>query len=386
MTALGIVLVAVNMRLPITGLPPIMAEIQRASGLSTTAAGLLTSIPLLTFALVSSGFARASRRFGATPVMLVAFMVLTLGSLLRVTLTVPLLLLGTLLIGLGIDGGNVILPAIIKARMPQQPTLGVSLYTTSMVLMSSLATAIVGPLTKAVTLTGTLKIAVYLSLISILGCGLLLVGRRPAATTTPTEQPALHLSHNRLAWLLTAFFGLQALLYYSLVTWMPAIFQAVGYTADEAALLVTILQLACLACAVITPLFATSKRGKAAMLWTIALGFGPATLAAGFSQNHFGMAVVLALLMGIASGFSFNLAVIFFTQKTRNAAETMAVSGMAQTFGYLLAAGGPVVLGWLNNSTGSWTPSLLVCLGLAGLILVVGRLIERRTSLFEPSE
>ncbi|CAJ1229796.1 MFS transporter [Lactiplantibacillus xiangfangensis] len=384
-TALGIVLVAINMRLPITAIPPILPNLQQASGLSATVAGLLTSIPLLTFAIFSSVFTKASQRWGEFKVLLIAFIILSCGAALRILPQVTPLLLGTFLIGLGIDGGNVIIPAVIKDRLPNRPTLGVSLYTTAMVLMSSLATGIVGPLTAKFSLTTTMVVLFVLSLISVIGC-LLLTDRHPADTVKATNTTAKlpkSIWTDQLAWLITLFFGIQALLYYSLVTWLPNIFQTVGYDANVAAMLVTILQLACLACALLTPIFASSKLGKQLMLWIIGIGFGLGTIGVYLPLHTLAFGVTLALLMGVASGFSFNLAIIFFTQKTSNPSETIEVSGMAQTFGYLFAAAGPFSFGLLKSWSGSWLSTLLSCLVLAIAILVIGFLIERHTNVFQ---
>ena len=167
------------------------------------------------------------------------------------------------------------------------------------------------------------------------------------------------------------------------MTWLPNIFQTVGYDADVAAMLVTILQLACLACALLTPIFASSKLGKRLMLWIIGIGFGLGTIGVYLPLHTLAFGIALALLMGVASGFSFNLAIIFFTQKTSNPRETIEVSGMAQTFGYLFAAAGPFSFGLLKSWSGTWLSTLLSCLVLAIAILVIGFLIERHTNVFQ---
>ena len=85
-------------------------------------------------------------------------------------------------------------------------------------------------------------------------------------------------------------------------------------------------------------------------------------------SNNLILGIILALFVGIASGFSFNLAVIFFTQKTKTSAETVAVSGIAQTLGYLLASLGPVAFGRLFMISKSWISVILLCVLLALLI------------------
>ena len=64
---------------------------------------------------------------------------------------------------------------------------------------------------------------------------------------------AVHFWHSPHAWGITAFFGLQALLYYSLITWLPTMLVIAGFAAKQASLLVTLVQLVCLLFTTITP-------------------------------------------------------------------------------------------------------------------------------------
>ncbi|WP_338085386.1 MFS transporter [Lactobacillus pasteurii] len=301
--------------------------------------------------------------------------ILSLGTLLRMSLRPGLLLLGTMLIGLGIDGGNVLLPAIIKAKLPKQVLLGVSLYTTSMILTSSLGTAFLAGLAMKFSLATTMKGLFVFSLLSIVG-SLLLKENTIKTATEAINLPAL--LRNKLVWLISLFFGLQALLYYSLTTWYGQILLKLDrFSTKEEALLMTILQLSCLFCALLTPIFARNSLGKRFLISVIGVGFGLGVVGLCLGSNNLIVGIILALLVGVASGFSFNLAVIFFTQKTASSRETVAVSGIAQTLGYLLASLGPVIFGRLYTMTGTWQSVILICLFLAILIAWCGFQIEK---------
>ena len=374
-TYLGIILVALNMRMPIIALPQIMPQIQAASGLSKEFSGLLTSIPLIMFALSSPLFTRLDQKFTTSKIILTSFIILSLGTLLRMSLRPGLLLLGTMLIGLGIDGGNVLLPAIIKAKLPKQVLLGVSLYTTSMILTSSLGTAFLAGLAMKFSLATTMKDLFVFSLLSIVG-SLLLKENTIKTATEAINLPAL--LRNKLVWLISLFFGLQALLYYSLTTWYGQMLLKLDrFSTKEEALLMTILQLSCLFCALLTPIFARNRLGKRFLISVIGVGFGLGVVGLCLGSNNLIVGIILALLVGVASGFSFNLAVIFFTQKTASSRETVAVSGIAQTLGYLLASLGPVIFGRLYTMTGTWQSVILICLFLAILIAWCGFQIEK---------
>ena len=374
-TYLGIILVALNMRMPIIALPQIMPQIQAATGLSKEFSGLLTSIPLIMFALSSPLFTKLDQKIATSKVILLSFIVLSIGSLMRMTLQPTLLLLGTVLIGLGIDGGNVLLPAVIKAELPDQILLGVSLYTTAMILTSSLGTAFLAGLASKFSLVVTMKGLFIFSLLSILGSIFL---REKAVKKAESSIKMSLLLKNKLVWLISLFFGLQALLYYSLTTWYGEMFiQFDHFSVNEQATLMTILQLSCLFCALLTPLFAGTKGGKRFLIIVIGLGFGLGVLGVLLHSNNLILGIILALFVGIASGFSFNLAVIFFTQKTKTSAETVAVSGIAQTLGYLLASLGPVAFGRLFMISKSWFSVILLCVLLALLITWCGFQIEK---------
>lgn len=125
----GILLVGANLRLPITMIPPLLPTIERTLGLPASMAGMLTTIPLLMFALASPLIAKMGNRRGNEWSLLIALIILLLGSLLRIIPSLIALVIGTLLIGFGISGGNVLLPAIIKDQFPQSIGAKTSLYT-----------------------------------------------------------------------------------------------------------------------------------------------------------------------------------------------------------------------------------------------------------------
>ncbi|MNV58269.1 putative transporter YycB [compost metagenome] len=81
---------------------------------------------------------------------------------------------------------------------------------------------------------------------------------------------------------------------------------------------------------------------------------------------------VWAICFGIAGGFAFGLVMMFFSLRTRSTQEAAELSGMAQSVGYVLAAMGPALFGWLHDVTNSWTMPLVLLLGASVLLLVVG--------------
>ena len=112
----GILLIAANLRAPFTGLPPLLGSIQADFGLGTTAAGALTTLPLLAFALVSPFGALLARKYGLERALFGALVLIALGIALRSAGTPWGLYAGTAVIGMGIAIGNVLLGSSQKTE------------------------------------------------------------------------------------------------------------------------------------------------------------------------------------------------------------------------------------------------------------------------------
>ncbi len=373
------------MRLPITAIPPVISLLKTQLGLSTSAAGWLTTIPLLTFALVSPLLAKLGVRYGNERIILWLLSLLVLGSWLRVIPRTTALLFGTFLLAIGIDAANVLLPASIKDRLPNQPTTGIATYTTTMLVVGAIGTGIAGIMAQKFGLTAVMVLLAVIAIFSLLGW-------------IPNSRLDNHYDHviqqlslkqqrsvwnTSLGWLIAIFFGLQALVYYSLLTWLPQIFVAMGFHSVQASNLVTILQLANLPFAFAVPYYSRFKNGVKIMNLALGIGFvgGIGIMWTGLHQ--FWIIAIAAILAGAAAGIAFNLAVVFFAEKSDSAKTTADISGMAQSAGYVLAAAGPIAFGWIQKVTNSWTPVLIVAVVLSVALFVIGIMIEKRESVFE---
>ena len=114
----AILLVAANLRVPATGLPPLLGQISAHFGLSTAAAGALTTLPLLAFALLSPLGALLARRWGLERTLLGAMAAIALGIAVRSSGLEWALYAGTCVLGMGIAIGNVLLPSLVKRDFP----------------------------------------------------------------------------------------------------------------------------------------------------------------------------------------------------------------------------------------------------------------------------
>ncbi len=380
---LSMMLIAANLRLPITIIPPLLNSLEKQLGIPKSLAGLITSIPLVTFAILSPIIVKFAKKLGNELTIFIFFIVLIIGSYLRVIPAIWALMLGTFLAGIGIDSGNVLVPAIIKDRLPNEIPLGTSLYTLSMLLIGAIGTALSGILITKISSQSTLGI---LSILAIIALIFWIPNLRHNQKDDSKQTEVKHYRsvwNQSLGWLITAFFGLQSLVYYSLITWLPSILENHGLTTITSSNLLTLLQLSGLPCSFIVPFLSVRKYGLRKLLWMLLIGYAVAPLGFLISTSNIVFLTIITVLTGFGSGLAFNMAVIFFTEKTTNPYQTAEVSGMAQSAGYLLAAIGPVMFGFIENKVNSWNFIIVILIIMSVLLTTSGVFIARHNSIQE---
>jgi MFS transporter, CP family, cyanate transporter len=384
----GVVLLALNLRACITGVGPLVSAIRDETGLSVTLAGLLTTLPLIAFGAVSPLAPRLSRRWGIESMLLVSLLGLAIGVLLRSLPTISLLFLGTALMGAAIAISNVLLPSLIKRDFPRQIGLMTAIYSTLVSASGAIADGVSIPLAQNAGLgwRGSLGFwALPAVLTALLWLPLLRARARPAAgTQAPGKQTVRGVWRSPLAWQVTLFMGLQSWTFYIVVAWFPAIFENHGISPTNAGWLLSLLQLFGVLGSFIAPQIAGRMRSQRSL---VALSILLALIAyVGILTNAFGFILLWCLLLGLAQGAYLGLALLFFILRTPNARSAAELSGMAQSIGYLLAATGPLIFGWLHDLTHGWTVPLLV-LGAVTLVLFsVGMGASRDTIVNLPDE
>jgi CP family cyanate transporter-like MFS transporter len=241
----GILCMSMALRAPITGVPPLTGMIREQLGLSATAAGMLITLPLLAFAVVSLFAAGLARRHGLERSLFAAMLLVAAGIVVRTLGPAWSLFLGTVVIGAGIAIGNVLLPSLLKRDFPQQVAGLTSAYVLTMSLAAGLASAIAIPLAGLSDATwrfssGCLLVVPVLS--ALLWLPQLANHTAPAASTAHAPHGP-RLWRSALAWQVTLFLGINSFVFYVGVSWLPAILRDAGYTAERAGALHGLLQL-----------------------------------------------------------------------------------------------------------------------------------------------
>jgi CP family cyanate transporter-like MFS transporter len=178
-----------------------------------------------------------------------------------------------------------------------------------------------------------------------------------------------------LAWQVTVFMGVQSLLYYAALSWLPTILRDRGASAATAGDLLALMGVGNLTVSLAVPVVAQRMRAQYALVVPTV-----AAMAAGLAGAVYaplGSAVVWMLILGAGQNAALSLAIFFTMARAPHPAAAASLSSLAQAVGYLLASAGPLEVGLLHSATGSWNVPVAVLFVLTGILLVAGLLAAR---------
>ena len=368
---IGVILVGANLRVPLTSAGALVSFIRDDFGISNALAGAITTLPLIAFALLSPFAPKIANKIGMERTIAISLALLIIGILIRSAGTIELLFTGTLLVGLGIAVGNVLIPGIIKMNFPFKIGLMTGLYAIVMNVFGALGSGLSIPIATSGSFgwRGSLVIWSGLVLITLL-IWLPQLMKKHDTKKKINNQKIGGMLRSPLAWKITVFMGAQSLIFYTLITWLPTILTANGYDIHLAGWGVFIFQFASIPFTFIIPVIADRMKNQV-MLAFVCSGLilaGIIGLLAGLSE----LSILWVVFLGIGNGSAFSLSMMFFTLRTKDGYEAAELSGMAQSLGYLLAAVGPVLVGGLQDITGSWTLPLSMMALFAIVMLIMG--------------
>ncbi|MFZ4863332.1 CynX/NimT family MFS transporter [Sphingobacterium sp. Mn56C] len=381
---LVVIMVSSNLRSPITSVGPVLSQLSESLQLSNFQSSLLTSIPLFMFATCSVLVSRMSLKISINRFLGYGMLVLTLGLLLRVSGSVAMLFLGSVLIGLGICIGNVITPGYIKNNFPKQLGIMTGIFAVAMNLTAALASGFSAGIGKATGLgwQGSLGLWTIGALFALLvvGVELLLTKRSRREDIATLAQSSIHVFKSAQAWNISIFMGLQSLIFYSIVSWLPAVLVDFGMQAGEPGWVLFTIQFAMLPITFVGPILANKMKDQRAMIIFVCMLMLASVFMFAFLQSRF--IYLTAILLGLSNGLSFSLSILFFSLRTKSSATAIKLSGMAQSIGYLIAAFGPPIFGKLHDWDASWKCSFyflalaVVCLFFFGMRAAGKKFVE----------
>lgn len=378
--ALAIVFTAATLRSTITSMGALTIWVQDDLGLSSATMGLVTTLPLLAFAASALVMNEVSRRFGNSRALAIGCAAIACGIVWRSYGGDIGLFGGTILLGVGISAGNVLLPAVVRERFPVHVGIMTALYTTTMSLFAGGAAGL------ASSLMGSLgdwrNILVGIAPIAAIGALLWLAVRffsrasgdkRPERDKRPLRAKLFskHIVKSPITWWITGLFGVQSILFYGFVAWLPSILNAAGISQDAITTCVTLFPIVGIPCTLFCPPLAQRLRRQRMLGATIGALCALGIFALLFAHTD-EAAIAAVTLLGFALGAPFCLCMYYFGVRTEDPDDASKLSSISQTFGYLMAALGPACLGLLVDLSGSWFASLIIMLLLALLLIICG--------------
>jgi MFS transporter, CP family, cyanate transporter len=371
-----------NLRTAITSLPPLFPDLQTQLHLSSATLSLLAATPVVCFGVVSAFTAWLNRRYGEEMILLVALVLLTAGLLLRGVAPGVMLFPGTALAASAIAVLNVLLSSMAKRRWPERAGLLIGIYLTMLSAGAILSSLLSVPLYDS---SGSVQLALGVWAVPAALAVLLwlpqlryrTVGLAPAAAdgAMAPARAGVKVYQYALTWQVTAFMGLQSLLYYAALSWLPTIFQDRGDSAVTSGNLLALMGVGNLATSLLVPVLAHRRPSQRGLV--VPSLIGTAAGLAGSLWAPLGSAPLWVLVLGVSQGSCLGLAIFFMLARAPNADVAASLSAFAQSVGYLVASVGPLVVGLLHSATGSWNLPVILLLVLCAAELATGLLAGR---------
>ncbi len=354
-----VILLSANMRACYTGVGTIVDMIQADLGLNGAAAGMITTIPLIVFAIVCPIASVLSQRFSIGKMLEAALVFIFIGVGLRALFGAFGLFAGTALMAIGVGIMNSLMIGLIKLRFPNHVGLVSALYTTTMSVTTAMCMGINVPLTGFIGWRGVLamwSIAALAAIILWAKQSRLEINR--GGTGAKEKGLMLKMMGSWKAWMLLGYMGTQSMLFYCTSAWMPSILQWWGMSAADAALVSTVIQVISLSTTLLVPIFME----KMSWRWIVCICNLCYVSGAVFFFLSRGTTVlflpgVVLLALGIGTGFS--ACIFLFSARSASPAEASAISGFTQCGGYIFAAVGPVLMGRIFDMSGSWNGAMV---------------------------
>ena len=374
---IAIVFIASTLRAPLTSVGPVIEEIKQVMEIDNSVAGILTTIPLIIFAIVSPLVSKVTSRLTMSRTIFYSTILLIVALFLRIAGDFNLFIIGTLLLGIAIAFGNVVLPSYVKWYFPMQIGLATGIYSGTMNFTAGLGGGLSFPLSEISPIGFRLSLSFWI----IFGVIALLLWIPKARTGAKLEQATVDQSKlktskkvnivkSKLAWMVALTMGFQSMVFYTMVAWVPSILIDRGLEPTTAGYLLMLNQFSQVPMTFIFPIVASKLKDQRILVVIITILF-----LIGFSV-FFTQSLVLLIIgiviAGLAMGACFSLCMTFFSIRANTSEGSISLSGFGQSVGYLIAAIGPFLIGYLYDATGSWNSGVVALIIMSILIFIFG--------------
>ncbi|MFM6977256.1 MAG: MFS transporter [Micrococcales bacterium] len=367
-TLIALFFITLILRPPIAQIGPLLHEMTSSLKLNPAEVGLLASAPVFTFGAGAFLAPWLLRRYGLNHAILLMLVVIFLSIALRSWFGYPVLLTGTILIGLAIAITNVLLPTFLRVDFPKQTVILTSGYTTMLAITASVAAAISVPVSEAL---GGWEFSLLMTVVPALLAVLFWYPRiREAEPHVRIPDHAAKADTRAvygslIAWASLTFFGIQSMNFYIVLSWLPTMLISIGVDPGAAG---GFLGLAT-AIGIPTAMLLAPVMNRLKSISWLALGFSILSmsgfaslslfLAAGNPTNTFWL-ISSCVLISVGQTATFPLSLTIISTRAHGQSKTTVLSAMSQGWGYLLSGVGVFAIGAFAVSTGSWAAGVMV--------------------------
>lgn len=374
---LAIVFIASTLRAPLTSVGPVVDEIKQVMEINNSVAGILTTIPLIIFAIVSPFVSKVTARLTMSRTILYSTMLLIVALYLRIAGDFTLFLIGTVILGIAIAFGNVVLPSYVKWYFPMQIGLATGIYSGTMNFTAGLGGGLSFPLSEITPLGFRLSLSFWI-LFAIIAITLWIPKARKGvqlekATAIAEQQDRpkkVTITKSKLAWMVALTMGFQSMVFYTVVAWVPSILVDRGLDPSTAGYLLMLNQFSQVPMTFTFPIIASKLKDQRILVVIIT-----ALFLVGFSlffTQSLVLLIIGIIIAGLAMGACFSLCMTFFSIRARTSDGSISLSGFGQSVGYLIAAVGPFLIGYLHDATESWDSGIIALIVMSVLFFVFG--------------
>src|SRR5690625_5165547 len=413
--------IAANLRGPLTSLPPLVDRISESLGLSSVAAGGLTSLPLLCMGLLAPLAPRLAVRYGLEKALGLGIALIAVGTAGRALAGAPGLYAGTVVLGTGIAIAGALVPAAVRQAVPGNIGGATSLSNVVTMTMAALAAATVTPLADRVGAPAALAVWALPALAALVlwipqmrgsapagkharpGGSTPAGSRAPASSSAPAGSSAAAAGtpgdtasrtgdgppaptrgaaqlpwRSRTAWLITGYLTANSLMFYVVLAWLPAAYLDLGWSPTGAGLLLGAFSTWQLLAALALTAVLHRWRGDRRVLYCSAAGLSVlGMLGVGLVPDAATWLVIAVVGIGLGGGFTLGL--VQLASHVASPLDSARLSAMAFLVSFLLAAFGPTLAGLARDATGAFTSSFLALAAIATAQVLIGtRLHPRR--------
>ena len=371
---LGIILLGMILRTPITSVGAIIGPLKNLLEINNTVAGLITTIPLIAFAIFSPFVAKISNKIGLEKTLYLAAIVTSIGLLLRFYINTSVFFVTTFIIGVGITVGNVLLPGLTKKYFPENLGVMTGFYAVVMNVSASVAAGVSYPILSSNVggekfSTGlAVNIWLIVSILNIVTYAIITKNSKSERIEDKKSGGKGYLRSLKM-WSVMLSIGLQSALFYCSVSWFAEIMISKGFTPSEAGLLLSISQFAQFPSTFLVPVLAEKIKNKLIIPIFIAMGYVASLIGMIYIQGNFALMTIYIVLFALAGGGSFSYVMYLFSAKSKNEEEAADISGLAQAGGYWLAAIFPPLLGYVRDVL-NWDVAIYILIVTASLLFI----------------